>query len=126
MDISGSDITEEDLFWRSMKILPARVAKISALKLTFYTTSAIIPWSIFFVMLGVQLVQRWEDIDQFAKPYIQPVIWAAILLMSLYLLFMMLRKKKKEHSPTTITVKKHLLFSLLYLIPKAMLFGSNC
>jgi membrane protein DedA with SNARE-associated domain len=76
--------------------IPAGVARMSAIKFTIYTALAIIPWSIFFVTLGIQLGQRWDQIDQIARPYIQPVIWTAIVLMGLYVFIAMYKKKGRK------------------------------
>ncbi|ERI09326.1 DedA family protein [Aneurinibacillus aneurinilyticus] len=75
--------------------IPAGIARMSAVKFTIYTTLAIIPWSILFVYLGMQLGARWEQIDEFARPFIQPIIWIAIVGTMIYLLFT-LRKRKKS------------------------------
>jgi membrane protein DedA with SNARE-associated domain len=76
--------------------IPAGVAKMSAMKFTIYTSLAIIPWSIFFVTLGIQLGSRWDQIDQIARPYLQPIIWTAIIVTILYLLIVMYRKKTRK------------------------------
>lgn len=75
--------------------IPAGIARMSVVKFTIYTTLAIIPWSILFVYLGMQLGSRWEQIDEFARPFIQPMIWIAIVGTVIYLLFT-LRKRKKS------------------------------
>lgn len=75
--------------------IPAGIARMSLAKFTLYTTLAIIPWSVLFVYLGMQLGSRWEQIDEFAKPFIEPVIWIAVVGTVLYVL-MSIRKKKKN------------------------------
>ncbi|CEH29365.1 hypothetical protein AM501_20360 [Aneurinibacillus migulanus] len=75
--------------------IPAGIARMSVVKFTIYTTLAIIPWSILFVYLGMQLGSRWEQIDEFARPFIQPMIWIALVGTVIYLLFT-LRKRKKS------------------------------
>ncbi|GEN34070.1 DedA family protein [Aneurinibacillus danicus] len=75
--------------------IPAGIARMSVVKFIMYTTLAVIPWSILFVYLGMQLGARWVQIDEFAKPFIQPIIWIAVAGTVIYLL-MSLRKRKKS------------------------------
>ncbi|MFT9846612.1 DedA family protein [Aneurinibacillus sp. REN35] len=75
--------------------IPAGIARMSAAKFILYTTLAVIPWSILFVYLGMQLGARWEQIDEFARPFVQPLIWVAIISTVAYLLFS-LRKRRKS------------------------------
>lgn len=74
--------------------IPAGVARMPIGTFTLYTTLAVIPWSILFVTLGMQLGEKWEHIDEKAAPFIQPLIWAAIIATALYILNI-LRKKRK-------------------------------
>ncbi|GAX90931.1 DedA family protein [Effusibacillus lacus] len=74
--------------------IPAGIAKMSFWKFTLYTTLAIIPWSIFFLYLGNQLGSNWKQINELAKPYIQPVIIAATLLTVLYVAYSMFKRKR--------------------------------
>ncbi|MBN6188895.1 DedA family protein [Aneurinibacillus sp. BA2021] len=74
--------------------IPAGIARMSAAKFITYTTLAIIPWSILFIYLGMQLGARWEQINEVARPFVQPLIWIAIVITVVYLLFS-LRKRRK-------------------------------
>lgn len=76
--------------------IPAGIAKMSFLKFVAYTTLAIIPWSVFFLYLGHQLGNNWKQINEIAKPYVQPVITAAILLTAAYIFYGFYRKKKRR------------------------------
>jgi membrane protein DedA with SNARE-associated domain len=73
--------------------IPAGIAKMSWTRFTFYTTCAIIPWSIFFIYLGEKLGSNWQQIDEMARPYLKPIIVGAIVLTALYVLYR-LRKNK--------------------------------
>jgi len=74
--------------------IPAGIARMSFLKFTIYTTLAIIPWSIFFIYIGHQLGNNWEKFNDIAKPYIQPVIAVAIIILVIYLGYSLLKKRK--------------------------------
>ncbi|KAB2334894.1 DedA family protein [Cytobacillus depressus] len=76
--------------------IPAGISKMSLRKFTLYTTLAVIPWSIFFVYLGQKLASNWEQINELAKPYIQPVIIIAILGIVVYLLVITLKRTRQK------------------------------
>ncbi|MFC4769176.1 DedA family protein [Effusibacillus consociatus] len=76
--------------------IPAGIAKMSFIKFIGYTTLAVIPWSIFFLYLGKELGSNWKQINEIAKPYVQPVIYGAILLTIAYILYGLYKKKKQR------------------------------
>ncbi len=76
--------------------IPAGIAKMPAWKFIFYTALAIIPWSILFITLGIQLGNRWREIGTVASQYTTPLATAAVVLIILYLFFNMRKKKAKE------------------------------
>jgi membrane protein DedA with SNARE-associated domain len=80
--------------------IPAGIAKMSALKFTFYTIAAIIPWTIIFLALGNMLGQEWKSIKEVAEPYIKQIL-ILLLLLSIILLYW----KKKKEPPITIVKK---------------------
>lgn len=75
--------------------IPAGIARMSLTKFTLYTMLAVIPWSILFVTLGRELGAQWEHINEKAAPYVQPLVWIAIIATVLYILNI-LRKKRKN------------------------------
>lgn len=74
--------------------IPAGIAKMSIRKFLFYTTLAIIPWSIFFIYLGIQLGENYEDIKEVASPYLQPLGWSFALLIGGYIMILWVKKRK--------------------------------
>ncbi len=72
--------------------IPAGIAKMSAAKFLVYTVLAMIPWSIFFIYLGMQLGNNWADIKEIAKPYVYPTVGVALFLAASYLIIQ--RRKK--------------------------------
>jgi len=76
--------------------IPAGIAKMPAWKFILYTALAIIPWSILFISLGIQLGNRWRDIGSVASHYTTPLSIAAVVLIILYLFFNMRKKKAKR------------------------------
>jgi membrane protein DedA with SNARE-associated domain len=73
--------------------IPAGIAKMGIVRFTFYTALAIIPWSILFLYLGMTLGSQWQNIDELAKPYIQPITIGAIVLTAAY--FLVKRMKRR-------------------------------
>jgi membrane protein DedA with SNARE-associated domain len=73
--------------------IPAGIAKMGTFRFTLYTALAIIPWSILFLYLGMTLGSQWENIDQLAKPYIQPIAIGALVLTAAY--FIVKRMKRR-------------------------------
>ncbi|NEX79202.1 DedA family protein [Bacillus thermocopriae] len=72
--------------------IPAGIAKMSAWKFTIYTIAAVIPWTILFLYLGNVLGSNWSHIKEYAKPYVMPIIIAAVVLGAIYFLFKKTRK----------------------------------
>jgi membrane protein DedA with SNARE-associated domain len=75
--------------------VPAGISKMPFKKFTVYTMLAVIPWSCFFIYLGSKLGDNWGKINETAKPYVQPTIVIAIVVMAVYLLFIVFKKKKR-------------------------------
>lgn len=76
--------------------IPAGIVRMSFIKFIMYTTFALIPWSIFFVYLGVQVGGNWEQINEMAKPYIQPVIAMACIITAAYILITIYKRDTKH------------------------------
>ncbi|ANB58870.1 hypothetical protein GFC29_1802 [Anoxybacillus sp. B7M1] len=76
--------------------IPAGIAKMPWTRFTLYTTCAIIPWSIFFIFLGERLGSKWQEIDEFAQPYLRPIIIIAIVITVLYVAFHLYRRRKNR------------------------------
>jgi membrane protein DedA with SNARE-associated domain len=75
--------------------IPAGIARMSFAKFSLYTILAIIPWSILFLYLGMNLGTKWEQINQAAKPFVSPAIIIAIIITLGYLFFKWKNKKIK-------------------------------
>ncbi|WP_409304491.1 DedA family protein [Peribacillus sp. SCS-155] len=80
--------------------IPAGMAKMPVLKFTSYTIAAIIPWTIFFLMLGKVLGEGWMDIKQRMSPYIPHFVIAAGFVLIMYFVW------KIKKAPPIVTVKK--------------------
>ncbi|MEC2181346.1 DedA family protein [Bacillus spizizenii] len=64
--------------------IPAGIAKMPFLKFVVLTVLAIIPWSILFVYLGIQLGSQWDEVEYIAGTYTTPIMILAIVVIALY------------------------------------------
>jgi len=60
--------------------IPAGIAKMSVWKFTVYTVAAMIPWTILFLYLGIELGSNWMYIKEAARPYLIPTISLVFLI----------------------------------------------
>ncbi|MCM3664089.1 DedA family protein [Mesobacillus subterraneus] len=66
--------------------IPAGIARMPLIKFTLYTIAAIIPWTIFFLYLGIVLGENWAGVKDAAKPFIVPISIIALGAGTVYLL----------------------------------------
>lgn len=72
--------------------IPAGIAGMSAFKFTLYTVAAMVPWTIFFLYLGIVLGENWAGIKDVARPYIIPL---SILALGAGVVYLLAAQKKK-------------------------------
>ncbi|MBX9972639.1 DedA family protein [Cytobacillus firmus] len=58
--------------------IPAGIAKMPLSVFTVYTIAAMVPWTVLFLLLGMELGDHWRDIKEYAKPLILPIIVIAL------------------------------------------------
>lgn len=73
--------------------IPAGIARMSFMKFTLYTVAAVIPWTMFFLYLGIVLGENWAEIKDISKPYIIPASIIALIAGTAYFLW---QKKNKQ------------------------------
>jgi membrane protein DedA with SNARE-associated domain len=71
--------------------IPAGIARMPLSVFTVYTIAAMVPWTVLFLLLGMELGDHWRDIKEYAKPFILPIIVIALGSGAFYLFY-----KKKE------------------------------
>ncbi|WP_404355175.1 DedA family protein [Cytobacillus firmus] len=72
--------------------IPAGIAKMPLSVFTVYTLAAMVPWTVLFLLLGMELGDHWRDIKEYAKPFILPIIVIALGTGAFYLFY----KKRKS------------------------------
>ncbi len=65
--------------------IPAGIAKMPLSIFIIYTAAAMIPWTLLFLLLGIELGDHWRDIKEYAKPVLLPIIILAIVAIGIYL-----------------------------------------
>jgi membrane protein DedA with SNARE-associated domain len=76
--------------------IPAGIAKMGFWRFTILTTLAVVPWSIAFIYLGMQLGKHWDQIDQVAGPYVYKIAIIMGVILALYLAYNLFFKKKPK------------------------------
>ncbi|MCP8968895.1 DedA family protein [Ectobacillus ponti] len=74
--------------------IPAGLAKMPLSTFTLYTVLAIVPWSIFFIVLGEQLGSNWRHIKEYAADYMPYIVAGAIAFIALYFVYTALKKRR--------------------------------
>jgi membrane protein DedA with SNARE-associated domain len=76
--------------------IPAGISRMSLTAFTLYTFAAMLPWTLLFMVIGMELGIHWEHIEVIGIRYIKPLSMIAISATFLYLLFSYYRHKKKS------------------------------
>ena len=76
--------------------IPAGIAKMPLWLYILYTVLASVLWAIMFIYLGKTLGENWEQIDEYAGPYLEPVVWAAVGLTAAYFGYKIYQLRSKE------------------------------
>lgn len=76
--------------------IPAGVAKMPLPQFTLYTVAAVIPWTVLFLLLGMELGEHWRHIKEYAKPVLYPIIFITFIVICGYLLYMIRKSSLKK------------------------------
>lgn len=74
--------------------IPAGIANMSFYQFTLYTIAAMIPWTILFLLVGMQLETHWEEIQTIAIQYLRPVIFIKLSILFIYFIYKYWHKRK--------------------------------
>lgn len=73
--------------------IPAGIARMSFYQFLTYTIAAMVPWTILFLLIGIQLNQHWNTISTVASSYIKPIVIIAVVSLLLYFCYQYVLKK---------------------------------
>lgn len=78
--------------------IPAGIARMSFWKFLLYTTLAVIPWSILFVLLGIKIGENWAEIKVVSSEYLYLFLLGATVIGLLFFFVHQYRKSKKKRT----------------------------
>ncbi|HZG70762.1 MAG TPA: DedA family protein [Chondromyces sp.] len=76
--------------------IPAGFAQMKQSLFLIYTFAAMIPWTILFLLIGIQLGDHWESIESVAGNYIRPIALISLCVLGGYWIWNMKNKQKYE------------------------------
>lgn len=76
--------------------IPAGMAKMPFGQFTFYTALAVIPWSIFFIYLGLKLGEHFKHVQSIAAPFVNMLAFLIMMSGFLFIIFVLIIKKRKR------------------------------
>lgn len=76
--------------------IPAGIAKMPLSHFTLLTIGAMIPWTVLFLLLGMELGEHWQSIRSYAEPFIIPIISIALGAIIVYFLCQIVKEKRKN------------------------------
>ncbi len=75
--------------------IPAGIGRMSFSVFCLYTFAAMIPWTVLFLFVGIELGTHWEHIEVIGGKYIKPIALIAVIATALYFLFVFKKNKNK-------------------------------
>ncbi|WP_144462245.1 DedA family protein [Siminovitchia fortis] len=66
--------------------IPAGIARMPFYQFTVLTVAAMIPWTVLFLLIGIELENHWDQIGDYAAAYLRPIIGTALAVLLLYFL----------------------------------------
>ncbi|MFI8577459.1 DedA family protein [Rossellomorea aquimaris] len=76
--------------------IPAGITRMPLSTFSLYTFAAMLPWTLLFMVIGMELGTHWEHIEVIGVRYIKPLSFIAVVGTLLYLFFSYCRNKRKE------------------------------
>jgi membrane protein DedA with SNARE-associated domain len=76
--------------------IPAGIARMSYAKFIGYTVLASVIWSVLFIYLGNKLASNWSNVNTYAKPFIEPLMIVAVIVIVGYIIVSVSRRKKNK------------------------------
>lgn len=76
--------------------IPAGIARMNVWSFLSLTIAAIIPWTVLFLLLGIQLGNHWSNIEEFAKPFLAPIILITCACFVVFFIIKFFSKKKQN------------------------------
>ncbi len=76
--------------------IPAGISRMPLSTFSLYTFAAMLPWTLLFMVIGMELGTHWEHIEVIGIRYIKPLSLIALLSTMIYLYYSNRRNKSKD------------------------------
>jgi len=76
--------------------IPAGITRMPLSTFSLYTFAAMLPWTLLFMVIGMELGTHWEHIEVIGVRYIKPLGFIAIVGTFVYLFYSYWRNKRKD------------------------------
>ncbi|MCA1063021.1 DedA family protein (plasmid) [Cytobacillus spongiae] len=76
--------------------IPAGISRMPLPVFTLYTFAAMLPWTLLFMVIGMELGTHWKHIEVIGIRYIKPLSLIAVFATFVYLIFSNWRNKRKD------------------------------
>ncbi|MCP3738923.1 DedA family protein [Rossellomorea sp. BNER] len=76
--------------------IPAGICKMKFSLFLIYTIAAMIPWTILFLLVGMELGTHWNQIESVGIKYIKPIALMATGVILTYLLYHLFKNRTKS------------------------------
>ncbi|TMU86889.1 DedA family protein [Bacillus sp. BHET2] len=76
--------------------IPAGISRMPLSTFSLYTFAAMLPWTLLFMVIGMELGTHWEHIEVIGIRYIKPLSLIALVSTMIYLYFSNRRNKRKD------------------------------
>ncbi|MCA1058481.1 DedA family protein [Rossellomorea aquimaris] len=76
--------------------IPAGISRMPLSTFSLYTFAAMLPWTLLFMIIGMELGTHWELIEVIGVRYIKPLSVIALFTTAMYLFFSMRRNKRVD------------------------------
>lgn len=74
--------------------IPAGIARMPIWRFIIYTTLAVLPWSILFVLLGMKIGENWAEIKKITSEYLFSFLLIALVIALLFYLVHYVKKRR--------------------------------
>ncbi|MGF2616711.1 DedA family protein [Rossellomorea vietnamensis] len=76
--------------------IPAGIGKMKFSLFFLYTFAAMIPWTVLFLLIGMELGNHWEKIEIVGSQYLKPIAFLAGSCISLYFAVQVWKSRKNN------------------------------
>ncbi|WP_034758687.1 DedA family protein [Rossellomorea vietnamensis] len=76
--------------------IPAGISRMPFSTFTLYTFAAMLPWTLLFMIIGMELGTHWKHIEVIGTRYIKPLSLIAVISTLFYLIYSYRRNKRMD------------------------------